>query len=89
MSVLYQAAILDFCKVKHEKDLKLKKKTWNEFSVKKLSEKEYYKGIYVKFLVCYNFFMASGGHFGFSQKNMFRSWGTLGLLTGHSGWPSK
>ena len=54
ISVLYQAAILDFCEQITNEVLKLEKKTWNEFPVKNLVKKRYYQGIYVKFFVCYN-----------------------------------
>ena len=55
ISVLYQAAILNFCKQNKNEASKLEKKTWNEFPVKNQLKKRYYKGIYVNFFVWYNF----------------------------------
>ena len=68
---------MDFCKQNTNEASKLKKKTWNEFPVKNQLKKRYYKGIYVNFFVCYNFWIAFGGHFGFREKKTCSAPGKL------------
>ena len=80
ISVLYQAAILDFCKQNTNEALKLKKKAWNRIPVKNQLKKRYYIGIYVNFFVCYNFLMAPGSHFEFSQKKHVSLLGNFGTF---------
>ena len=68
-----------FSKQNTHEALKLMKNTWNEFPVKNLVKKRYYKGIYVKFSHVTTFLMAQAAILDFRKNHvpLLENYGTF------------